>query len=144
MANILQLSPTVYTNYITGDFNSLANGSMAIGAAIDNSSARYTLVRWRLNLNTINPSAGGYVELYCLPGDAAGGNFAEGSASIQPQSCYLKWIWPLRAASSTPYHFTDQLALPVYSKWLVRNMSGVAFNAGSNVLAHSFQNLTVE
>jgi hypothetical protein len=144
MANILQIAPTSFTSYVDTALNSLANGAMVIGAAIDNSSDRYTLVRWRLNLNTITPTAGGYIELYCLPGDAAGGNFAEGSDAIQPQSCYLKWLWPLRATSAAPYHFTDPLALPVYSKWLIRNASGAAFNAASNVLAHSFQNLTVE
>jgi hypothetical protein len=144
MANVLQLALASYTNYLTTALNSLADGSSVLGAAIDNSSSRNTLVHWRLNLNTLTPAAGGYVELYCLPGDSAAGNFAEGDASTLPQAQYLMQTWYLRNASSTPYHFAERLPMPVYSKWLIRNKAGVAFNAGSNVLAYSLSNLTVE
>lgn len=144
MANILQVALSAYTSYLSTGLNSLANGSAVLGAAIDNSSGRLPSIHWRVNLNTITPTAGGYLELYCMPGDAAAGNFAEGDATNLPQAQYLMHTWYLRAASSTPYHFVERLPAPIYSKWLIRNQSGAAFNAASNVLAYSLTNLTVE
>ena len=144
MANILQLALASYTGYLTTGLNSLASGSSVLGAALDNSSDRMPSIHWRLKLNTVTPTTGGYVELYCLPGDGAAGNFAEGDASILPQAQYLMHTWYLRASSAAPYHFVERLPLPVYSKWLVRNVSGATWNAASNTLDYSKTNLTVE
>lgn len=139
VADILHGRVGTLTQYLSTELNSLANSTststgLKLGAAIDNSSDLYPWITWRFKGNTWTPTTGGFLELYCLPGDAAAGNFAEGSDSIQPQSCYLAWIWPLNPASGAPYHFTPALRLPRFSKWLLRNKSGAALNASTNTL----------
>lgn len=141
VADILHGRVGSFTNYLTTELNSLANSTststgLKLGAAIDNSSDLYPWITWRFKGNTWTPTTGGFLELYCLPGDAAAGNFAEGSDSIQPQSCYLAWVWPLNPASGAPYHLTQRLPMPRFSKWLFRNKSGAALASASNTLAY--------
>ena len=141
VGDILQGPEVALAAYLSTGLDSLANSTststgLKLGAAIDNSAGLYTEVTWRLKLGTLTPGAGGFVELYCLPGDDDTGNFAEGSDSLQPQSCYLAWVWPLNPASGAPYHFTGRLWLPRYSKWLLRNKAGVALASSGNTLQY--------
>lgn len=139
-SRLLDSAPS-YTSYLTTEVNSLADGAGVLGNDINNSS-RLPFVVWRLNLASLTPTAGGYIELYSMPGD--GTNYAEGDATNLPRPDYLIWTWSLRAGSGARYLWTKLIPVMWRQKVLIYNKAGAAFAGSGTVLSYALVKETYE
>jgi hypothetical protein len=138
MATVKWSALTSRGNQLTTELNSLANGAFsALSAAHDNSS---NLDRWgwiELSLNTLNPTTGACVSVYLVPSIDGGTDYDTGPSSTNPASHLLVATLSVATGSATK-KLVSQAPFPLppgHFKFCLRNQTGVAFNAASNVLA---------
>ena len=132
---------SIATALSTG-LDSLANGSTALSAAIDNSSdhAIWHDVELVVTYGTA-PVENTYVELYVLPTLAATDTeYADGTAGapgVVPRATLLAGVFLLRNVTTAQRHILQRVEVPPgRMKYLVRNMAGQAMAASGNTLKY--------
>lgn len=134
---------------MTTGLNALANSTSettgkAISAAVDNDITRDTYMDFELYVTYgVAPSAGGYVEIALIPSlDAT--NYADGSATVDPDLQLWVGRFYLRAVTSAQrLHLRGILLPPLKFKVLLRNYAGQAMAASGNLLNGKTYNLEV-
>jgi hypothetical protein len=140
MATIERSAYGTHTDALTTGLNSLANGSTALSAAIDNSSDHFIYIDCELEVTFgTAPALNSPVELYVLPSQD-GTNYADGSAGAPgtvPAPHCLRGVFLVRNVTSAQRVILERIEVPpgLY-KLLVRNMAGQSMAASGNVLAY--------
>lgn len=136
MGAVTQTSLGSFTDALTTELNSLANGAYtAASGAISNSAGNlYLGLRLTVTFGTA-PSAGGWVGVYLLP-QYDGTNYADGGASPSiPQPELLVASFSLRAVTTAQRLDYPRVTIPPGSfKLMAYNGAGQAFpSSGSKV-----------
>lgn len=133
MATVSWASPEAIQTALSTDLNSLGNGSFsAASSAIANSSGLYLYINLELYLNTLTPTAGGYVAVYLIP-TIDGTNYID----TTPPANTLIATFDLNTANATKRRSAVSIPIPPFDfKLMVENKSGAAFNASSNTLKY--------
>ena len=123
-------------NVITTDLNSLGNGSYsAAGTEIDNST---NLDQWGsllINLASLNPTSGAYLQLYLVP-CTDGTNYDDAPSSTNPAWDKIIAQVSLATGSATKRVSTPWFRLPPTKfKFVLLNGAGVSFPASGNTVA---------
>ena len=123
---------TVLTTELNG--LTVATAFSAAGTEIANQTNLDKYGKLEVNLATITPAAGGYINLYMIT--APGGtNYEDGSATINPGAHTLIASIPLRNAAGAIRVMTGVIFLePAKTKFLLENASGVTLNASGNTV----------
>lgn len=138
MANAInwQASPTNRSNVLTTELNSLGNGSYSgVGTEIDNST---NLDQWGallVNLASLNPTSGAYLQIYLVPA-TDGTNYDDAPSSTNPGFDKIIAQVSLTTGSATKRVSTPWFRLPPTKfKFVLLNGSGVALGASGNTVA---------
>ena len=128
---------------MTTELNAIGSSTgKAISAAFDNSSDLDLFADLELSVTfASSPVAGAVVELYLLPSIDGGTSYADGSASILPQSSLFVGGFAVRAVTTAQKMILRGVALPPgFYKYLVQNTTSQAFPAtGSTLEANNYQ-----
>lgn len=134
------------STYLSTELNSLAAGSNALGAAIDNSTAGRIYADYELYL-AANGTArldGCYVGLYVLP-SVDGTNYAYGSATMDPSFGRLVANIQPDASASACYSVVIGVVLPAGKyKVLVDNQTGASLMSTGNTLKYVVYDESIE
>lgn len=125
---------TIATALSTG-LDSLANGSSAITAALDNGTDRsiWDDLELVVTFGTA-PALNAPVEVYLVP-SVDGTNYADGSATVLPSPNLLVGTFLVRAVTTAQRVAIRKIELPPgLFKYLVRNQAGQAMAASGNTL----------
>lgn len=129
-------------NVLTTELNSLANGGFsALGTAYDNSSGLYLYGMLLINLATLTPTAGAYVQPFMVLA-ADGTNYDDAPSSTQPGLHHnLPPLSPSTGAGAKRLTLDGRLwGLPGFPmpqsllKFALLGAAGVAFNASTNTV----------
>ena len=154
MADIKWKAPTVaLTSLLTTSLNSLANDTTDDGAqtAINNESNLVTYMDLELTLGSLDVSAQDIpsVVIYLIESVDGGTDFdtysdaVSADASVPPADKIMA-IFGLRLGTGAEAKTAVKSMIPIPPgrfKLLLRNITGVAFNASGNVLAYRTYNL---
>ena len=118
-----------------------ASTGKAISAALDNTSDGAAaggdlFDDLDLSVNFVSaPTVGTVIELYLLPSLDGGTTYADGSASVEPQSSLFVGGFAVRADTAVQRLFVRGVPLPPgFFKYLLRNTTNQAFPASGSVL----------
>jgi len=140
MATFKWASAESLTTVFSTGLNSLADGSYAgVSSAFTNSTDLYELLALELNLASLSPAAGAFVDIWILyAADAS--NFATTGKPLITSA--LLTTFQLDTTASTAQRLF-KAGLPIWPfdyKLDLRNKVGVAFNASGNTLKASRYN----
>ncbi len=133
---IKYLEDTSIVTAISTDLNSLANGSRAISAAIDNNTALDIYADAELLVDfAVAPAVGALVELYLLP-SVDDTNYPDGGTSLDPSSTLLVGYFVVPAAVTTDQRMViPRIVLPPRNyKVLLKNTGGQSFGSSGHTL----------
>jgi hypothetical protein len=123
---------------LTTELNALADGSFgAASAAIDNTTGtRYDMIGLEVNLASLSPAAGGYVDVwaeYSLDGT----NYADHGKALQVGALLATFQLDTAAATAQRLPVAVARILPLKFKLALRNNAGVALGATGNTLKYA-------
>lgn len=135
MSTIKRIDWTSIGNQLTTELNSLANGGYsALSAAYDNSSTLYTWGMLVVNLASLNPTAGAYLQAFLAMSD--GTNYEDAPSSTNPGLHMALRPVLLTTGSATKRVIVPPFLLPPGKmKWALLNGSNVALAASANTVA---------
>ena len=131
--------PEAIQTYFSTGLNSLADGSfVGVGSAITNetgSPALYQYMDLELNLASLSPATGAYVDIWLLPTLDATNYGTTGKPLI---TAHLLCTFQLDTTASTAQRIIKtNVCIPALDfKLDLRNKAGVAFNASGNTLKY--------
>jgi hypothetical protein len=118
---------------VSTELNSLANNAFsAVSGIYDNSTNLDEWAAFVLDLASLTPAAGAYVQFF-LTDSLDGTNFEDAASSTNPGAHQLVATVSLTTAVGTRRANTPPFRLPPGKmKWVLKNSSGVAFAASGN------------
>lgn len=120
---------------LSTELNSLASGSSAITAALDNGTDKsiWDDLELVVTFGTA-PALNAPVEVYLVP-SVDGTNYGDGSSTVLPSPNLLVGTFLVRAVTTAQRVAIRKVELPPgLFKYLVRNQAGQAFAASGNTL----------
>lgn len=130
-----EASSTSRGNVLTTELNSLANAAYsAVGTEIDNSA---NLDQWGsllINLASLNPTSGAYLQVYLVPA-TDGTNYDDAPSSTNPAFQMLVGQVAVATGTATKRISTPWFRLPPTKfKCVLQNGTGVALGATGNTV----------
>ena len=126
------------SNVLTTEMNGLTDGTyvlQSVASAIANQTNLDQYGMFELNLASLDPDAGGYVEVYGVRSMDGGSTYEDTPGTNNPATHLLLAVIPLDATSSVKKAFSKPFWFdPNATKFCVRNMAGVDFGATGNTL----------
>jgi hypothetical protein len=137
MANkiLWEAAPASRGNVLTTELNSLANGGYsAAGTEIDNSANLDQWGSFEINLASLNPTTGAYLQLFIVTAPD-GTNYEDNPSSTNPGSHASVAIVSIATGSATKRVMTPWFRLPPTKfKVVLLNGAGVAFAASGSTV----------
>lgn len=125
-------------NVLTTEMNSLANDAyilQSVASAIANQTNLDQYGMFELDLASLDPSAGGCVEVYGVRSLDGGSTYEDTPGTNNPATHLLLAVIPLDEASSAKNAFSKPFWFdPNATKFCVKNRAGVAFASSGNTL----------
>src|SRR5262245_31776071 len=128
------VAPESIASTLTTELNSLADGSFSsASSAIDNESDLYEFMELELNLASLSPTAGAYVDIW-IETAPDGTNYSDHGKALQTGG--LLCTFPLDTTASTAQRLPLAVVSipPVKFKLSARNKAGVALGSSGNTL----------
>jgi hypothetical protein len=115
------------------ELNTLANGAFsAVTAAYDNSTNLDEWGAFMIDLASLNPTTGAYLQIFCVA-SLDGTGYEDAASSTNPGSHQLVATVSLTTGAAVKKQNTPLFRLlPGKMKWVLKNASGVAFAASAN------------
>lgn len=128
-------SPTSRGNVLTTELNALANGAYsAVGTAFDNTSNKDQYAWAEINLASLNPTAGAYLQLF-LTLAVGGTNYEDPPSATNPGYQMSVGIVAITTGAATKRVTIPTFRLPPsLGKFVLLNGSGVALGATLNTV----------
>lgn len=128
-------APESIATYMTTALDGLANATFAgVGAAIDNETDLYPYIAFEVNLASLDPTAGAFVDIW-INASLDGTNYATPTKPLITSN--LLCTIQLDDASAAQRLVKGNILIPPLKfKLDLRNMSGVALNASGNTLKY--------
>lgn len=137
MANAIKWegAPTSRGNVLTTELNSLANGGYsAAGTEIDNSANLDQWGSFEINLASLNPTTGAYLQLFIVTAPD-GTNYEDNPSSTNPGYHASVAVLPLATGTATKRVMSPWFRLPPTKfKVVLLNGAGVALGASGNTV----------
>lgn len=139
-ATIKQLNYETIVSVMTTDLNSIANNAYATSAAAGaDGTAANLLADWELALATLTPTGTPLIDLWIIR--SADGTNYEDNTTPPPSDSYVGSFEVSTGAGAKRLILRDRTLPPGLFKVVIRNRTGVAFNASGNTLKFRAHNL---
>lgn len=137
MANkiLWDTSWTSHSDVLTTELNSLGNGSYSsAGGAYDNTSNLDQYMALEINLASLNPTTGAYIQIFMVQ-SLGGTNYEDAASSTQPGYHQLVATVPVATGSATKCIATKTFVVPPGKfKFVLLNKTNVSLGASGNTV----------
>lgn len=129
------------SNLLTTELNSLANGAYsAVGTEYDNSTSLNRFMALEINLASLNPTAGAFIELF-LTVALGGTNYEDPPSSTNPGRDMLIGTKPITTGLGTKRASIRDIEIPPCKfKLVLYNATNVSLGASGNTVTPYFYN----
>lgn len=124
-----------HSDVLTTELNSLGNGAYsAAGGAYDNTSALDQFMALEVNLASLNPTAGAYLQIFMVQ-SLGGTNYEDAPSSTNPGLHMLVATLNVTTGSATKRITTPTFRIPPGKfKFVLLNGTGVSLGASGNTV----------